>query len=117
MALQGKQDLPHSMDSRSGFEMVLLRMLAFTPAIEVEDFVEIIKSDMHNHMVEVGEMVSFAPAPVTAPVESAAVIEPISVIVEEPQENPEEKVDFFRSHERYVCRARARARARNRIVT
>jgi len=94
MALQGKQDLPHSMDSRSGFEMVLLRMLAFTPAIEVEDFVEIIKSDMHNHMVEVGEMVSFAPAPVTAPVESAAVIEPISVIVEEPQENPEEKVDF-----------------------
>ena len=94
MALQGKQDLPHSMDSRSGFEMVLLRMLAFTPAIEVEDFVEIIKSDMHNHLVEVGEMVTFAPAPVTAPVEPAAVIEPISVIVEEPQENPEEKVDF-----------------------
>jgi DNA polymerase-3 subunit gamma/tau len=94
MALQGKQDLPHSMDSRSGFEMVLLRMLAFTPAIEVEDFVEIIKSDMHNHLVEVGEMVTFAPAPVTASVEPAAVIEPISVIVEEPQENPEEKVDF-----------------------
>ena len=94
MALQGKQDLPHSMDSRSGFEMVLLRMLAFTPAIEVEDFVEIIKSDMHNHLVEVGEMVTFAPAPVTAPVEPAAVIEPISVIVEEPQENPAEKVDF-----------------------
>ena len=92
MALQGKQDLPHSMDSRSGFEMVLLRMLAFTPATEVEDFVEIIKSDMHNHMVEVGEMVTFAPAP--APVEPAAVIEPISVIVEEPQENTEEKVDF-----------------------
>ena len=94
MALQGKQDLPHSMDSRSGFEMVLLRMLAFTPAIEVEDFVEIIKSDMHNHLVEVGEMVTFAPAPVTVSVEPAAVIEPISVIVEEPQENPEEKVDF-----------------------
>ena len=94
MALQGKQDLPHSMDSRSGFEMVLLRMLAFTPAIEVEDFVEIIKSDMHNHLVEVGEMVTFAPAPVTAPVEPAAVIEPISVIVEEPQENPAKKVDF-----------------------
>lgn len=92
MALQGKQDLPHSMDSRSGFEMVLLRMLAFSPATEVEDFVEIIKSDMHNHMVEVGEMVTFAPAP--APVEPAAVIEPISVIVEEPQENTEEKVDF-----------------------
>ncbi|HAQ49268.1 MAG TPA: DNA polymerase III subunit gamma/tau [Glaciecola sp.] len=94
MALQGKQDLPHSMDSRSGFEMVLLRMLAFTPATEVEDFVEIIKSDMHNHMVEVGEMVTFAPAPDLAPVEPAAVIEPISVIVEEPQENTEEKVDF-----------------------
>ncbi|HAB79263.1 MAG TPA: DNA polymerase III subunit gamma/tau [Glaciecola sp.] len=94
MALQGKQDLPHSMDSRSGFEMVLLRMLAFTPATEVEDFVEIIKSDMHNHMVEVGEMVTFAPAPDLAPVEPAAVIEPISVIVGEPQENTEEKVDF-----------------------
>lgn len=94
MALQGKQDLPHSMDSRSGFEMVLLRMLAFTPATEVEDFVEIIKSDMHNHMVEVGEMVTFAPAPDLAPVEPAAVIEPISVIVEERQENTEEKVDF-----------------------
>jgi len=121
MALQGKQDLPHSMDSRSGFEMVLLRMLAFTPAIEVEDFVEIIKSDMHKHTVEVGEMVTFAQAPVAAaptpgvpqtpkiepiveePVsvvepaslpEPAPSIEPISVIVEKPEENPEEKVDF-----------------------
>ena len=145
MALQGKQDLPHSMDSRSGFEMVLLRMLAFTPAIEVEDFVEIIKSDMHNHLVEVGEMVTFAPAvdtvalndsvveptqesvsysepePVSeviatpkpevdvtpepvlysepiiessVSIEPAPAVEPISVIVEEPEENHEEKVDF-----------------------
>ena len=85
MALQGKQDLPHSMDSRSGFEMVLLRMLAFTPAIEVEDFVEIIKSDMHNHIVEVGEMVTFAPAPGLAPAPVEAVVEPAPL----PEPTPE----------------------------
>lgn len=33
MALQGKRDLPWAADPRSGFEMTLLRMLAFRPAM------------------------------------------------------------------------------------
>lgn len=33
MALNGKRDLPHAADPRSGFEMTLLRMLAFRPAL------------------------------------------------------------------------------------
>lgn len=137
MALQGKQDLPHSMDSRSGFEMVLLRMLAFTPATHVDDFIEIIKTDMQNHIAEVGEMITFAPAPVVAAaieakveteaeakimsevetathadnevepsITTAAIVSditvesveqappPISVIVPDPEEIPEENVDF-----------------------
>ena len=63
MALNGKQDLPHSMDGRSGFEMVLLRMLAFTPVTPIDGFVDIIKTDMQNHIAEVGEMVTFAAEP------------------------------------------------------
>jgi len=63
IALNGKQDLPHSMDGRAGFEMVLLRMLAFTPSTPIEDFVDIIKSDMQDHIAEVGEMITFATVP------------------------------------------------------
>ncbi|MEQ9464574.1 MAG: DNA polymerase III subunit gamma/tau, partial [Haliea sp.] len=33
MALNGKRDLPYAADPRSGFEMTLLRMLAFRPAL------------------------------------------------------------------------------------
>ncbi|TXS92961.1 DNA polymerase III subunit gamma/tau [Parahaliea maris] len=36
MAINGKRDLPLASDPRSGFEMILLRMLAFRPAIAVE---------------------------------------------------------------------------------
>ena len=119
MALNGKQDLPHSMDGRSGFEMVLLRMLAFTPATSIGGFVDIIKTDMQNYIAEVGEMVTFEAEPkavsseptlLEAPVieqepESTTkpiiesepvpepVNEPISVIVED-EENSAEKVDF-----------------------
>jgi DNA polymerase-3 subunit gamma/tau len=32
MALKGREDLPFALDARSGLEMTLLRMLAFTPA-------------------------------------------------------------------------------------
>src|SRR5690606_6982211 len=31
IALKGKEDMPYAPDARSGLEMVLLRMLAFTP--------------------------------------------------------------------------------------
>ena len=117
MALNGKQDLPHSMDSRSGFEMVLLRMLAFTPATSIDGFVDIIKTDMQNYIAEVGEMMTFTTEPeavspdlkvqlepsvtynslVSVDIEPnpapEPVNEPISVIVED-EDTSEEKVDF-----------------------
>ncbi|HAN28198.1 MAG TPA: hypothetical protein DCP75_10855 [Haliea salexigens] len=37
MALNGKRDLPHAADPRSGFEMTVLRMLAFRPALLPDD--------------------------------------------------------------------------------
>ncbi|MFV0278372.1 MAG: DNA polymerase III subunit gamma/tau [Parahaliea sp.] len=36
MAINGKRDLPLAADPRCGFEMILLRMLAFRPAVVVE---------------------------------------------------------------------------------
>ncbi len=36
MAINGKRDLPLAADPRSGFEMILLRMLAFRPAVVFE---------------------------------------------------------------------------------
>lgn len=44
VALQGKKDLPFAADGRSGLEMTLLRMLAFTPAplnVSLDDFAEL----------------------------------------------------------------------------
>src|SRR5690606_210688 len=32
LALKGREELPHALDARSGLEMTLLRILAFTPA-------------------------------------------------------------------------------------
>ena len=83
MALNGKQDLPHSMDGRSGFEMVLLRMLAFTPVTPIDGFVDIIKTDMQNHIAEVGEMVTFAAEPEVVSPEPTLVEAP--VIEQEPK--------------------------------
>lgn len=83
MALNGKQDLPHSMDGRSGFEMVLLRMLAFTPVTPIDGFVDIIKTDMQNHIAEVGEMVTFAAEPEVVSPEPTLVEAP--VIEQEPE--------------------------------
>jgi DNA polymerase-3 subunit gamma/tau len=37
IGLMGQRDLPYAPDPRSGLEMVLLRMLAFRPAVAVED--------------------------------------------------------------------------------
>jgi len=37
MALNGKRDLPHAADPRSGFEMTVLRMLAFRPLVLPDD--------------------------------------------------------------------------------
>ncbi|MEM9257315.1 MAG: DNA polymerase III subunit gamma/tau [Pseudomonadota bacterium] len=37
VALNGKRDLPLAVDARSGFEMVLLRMVAFRPALIIDE--------------------------------------------------------------------------------
>ena len=37
IGLIGQRDLPYSPDPRTGFEMILLRMLAFTPSTEAEE--------------------------------------------------------------------------------
>jgi len=77
IALIGRRDLPLSPDARNGFEMILLRMLAFRPA-NVEA-VNVTRSQMsapvqaqQNNQPQVQEK-SVAPAQVTAPVAAVSV--------------------------------------------
>ena len=52
LGLAGRRDLPHAPDPRSGFEMVLLRMLAFKPAGISELPKNAVKSTMSNQQAE-----------------------------------------------------------------
>jgi DNA polymerase-3 subunit gamma/tau len=40
MALNGKRDLPLAPDARKGFEMIMLRMLAFRPLAVIDERIE-----------------------------------------------------------------------------
>ncbi|HEY0286767.1 MAG TPA: DNA polymerase III subunit gamma/tau [Pseudomonas sp.] len=87
MGLIGRRDLPLAPDPRGGFEMVLLRMLAFRPA-DNEDAprqplksVGISPATVDSQKAVVG-VTSVAPAPVTQPV-SVPVAAPLPAPVEE----------------------------------
>ncbi|MFZ3153056.1 DNA polymerase III subunit gamma/tau [Pseudomonas sp.] len=79
MGLIGRRDLPLSPDPRSGFEMVLLRMLAFRPA------------DTHDAPRVALKPLGISQAtadPATNPVAGAATAAPVSVPVEIPPAPP-----------------------------
>ncbi|MBK5530586.1 DNA polymerase III subunit gamma/tau [Pseudomonas sp. TH06] len=103
MGLIGRRDLPLAPDPRGGFEMVLLRMLAFRPADTVDAPRQPLKPvgisqatvDSANSVAAAPEpapvvaaAVAPTPAPVPAPVVAPAPV-PEPVIAAEPQPAPE----------------------------
>lgn len=52
IGLTGQKDLPYAPDPKSGFEMVILRMLAFKPAVVESEAIEPVKLMPNNSEVE-----------------------------------------------------------------
>jgi len=82
IALNGKRDIGLAPDPRGGFEMILLRMLAFRPAAVIddslgpEDLQPVAQSNQPSAAVEVGTQAKKphkAPQPAVAPVEPTQV--------------------------------------------
>ncbi|NUU34760.1 DNA polymerase III subunit gamma/tau [Pseudomonas sp. C2B4] len=88
MGLIGRRDLPLAPDPRGGFEMVLLRMLAFRPADTADAPRQSLKP-VGISQATVDSAKSVAAAPVVAPVVAAAVapVEPAPVVA--PTQTPE----------------------------
>ncbi len=82
MGLIGRRDLPLAPDPRGGFEMVLLRMLAFRPA-DTPDAPRQPLKPVGISQATVDSANSVAAAPVVAPVVAAvaAPIEPVAAVV------------------------------------
>ncbi|WP_201189408.1 DNA polymerase III subunit gamma/tau [Pseudomonas fluorescens] len=79
MGLIGRRDLPLAPDPRGGFEMVLLRMLAFRPA-DTEDAPRQPLKPVGISQATVDSAKTVAAAPVVAPVVAAAVAPSASVV-------------------------------------
>jgi DNA polymerase-3 subunit gamma/tau len=100
IALNGKRDIGLAPDPRGGFEMTLLRMLAFRPAAVIdeslgpEDLQAVVQQEQPSAAVEVGTQAKKpheVPQPAVAPLESTPVesrpvrpapVEPIPVVPE-----------------------------------
>ena len=78
VGLNGKRDLPLSPDPRQGFEMILLRMIAFRPAVVLDDSIDSARMQEVANAVEVApeggpavkkrdEAMSVATPPASAP--------------------------------------------------
>ncbi|MFJ2540459.1 DNA polymerase III subunit gamma/tau [Pseudomonas sp. NPDC087614] len=95
MGLIGRRDLPLAPDPRGGFEMVLLRMLAFRPADTVDAPRQPLKP-VGISQATVDSANAVAAAPEAAPVVAAAIApapapapEPSPVIAPEPEPEPD----------------------------
>ncbi len=89
IALIGRRDLPLSPDARNGFEMIMLRMLAFRPAnIEVETVsspqTSVPAPVQQNNQSQTQEK-STAPAPVVRPTVESVVREPPAQEIVQPE--------------------------------
>ena len=84
MGLIGRRDLPLAPDPRGGFEMVLLRMLAFRPA-DTEDAPRQSLKPVGISQATVDSANSVAAAPVVAPAPVAPVVAPAPVPAAEPE--------------------------------
>lgn len=102
MGLIGRRDLPLAPDPRGGFEMVLLRMLAFRPADADNAPTQPLKSVGINpatvdSRTAVASSASAAPNPVTAPSPAPVVAKPAPVAVPDAQPakaKAEEEIDL-----------------------
>ncbi len=88
MGLIGRRDLPLAPDPRGGFEMVLLRMLAFRPADTADALRQPLKP-VGISQATVDSANSVAAAPVVAPVVAAAVAPVAAAPVAAPAPAPE----------------------------
>ncbi|MBV4477451.1 DNA polymerase III subunit gamma/tau [Pseudomonas botevensis] len=103
MGLIGRRDLPLAPDPRGGFEMVLLRMLAFRPADSADAPRQPLKPvgisqatvDSANSVAAapkaapvVAAVTAPAPAPVVAPEPAPAPVAPVAVAEPEPEPEP-----------------------------
>ncbi len=92
MGLIGRRDLPLAPDPRGGFEMVLLRMLAFRPADTADAPRQPLKPvGISQATVDSANSVAAAPKPapvVAAAVAPAAVAEPAAVAASMPEPEP-----------------------------
>ncbi|MCI0997797.1 DNA polymerase III subunit gamma/tau, partial [Pseudomonas corrugata] len=94
MGLIGRRDLPLAPDPRGGFEMVLLRMLAFRPADTADAPRQALKpvgisQATADSAKPVAAAPVVAPAAVSAPAAVAPVVEPAPAPVIEPEPIPE----------------------------
>ncbi|MGA3681841.1 DNA polymerase III subunit gamma/tau [Pseudomonas graminis] len=102
MGLIGRRDLPLAPDPRGGFEMVLLRMLAFRPADADNAPTQPLKSVGINpatvdSRTAVASSASAAPNPVTAPSPAPVIDKPAPVAVPDAQPakpKAEEEIDL-----------------------
>jgi DNA polymerase-3 subunit gamma/tau len=101
MGLIGRRDLPLAPDPRGGFEMVLLRMLAFRPADTAEAPRQPLKPvgisqatvDSAKSVAATPVVASVAAAPVTAQAPAPAPAAPVVVPEPEPEPMPEPVVE------------------------
>jgi DNA polymerase-3 subunit gamma/tau len=101
MGLIGRRDLPLAPDPRGGFEMVLLRMLAFRPADTAEAPRQPLKPvgisqatvDSAKPVAATPVVASVAAAPVTAQAPAPAPAAPVVVPEPEPEPMPEPVVE------------------------
>ncbi|WP_339544732.1 DNA polymerase III subunit gamma/tau [Pseudomonas sp. RA_35y_Pfl2_P32] len=105
MGLIGRRDLPLAPDPRGGFEMVLLRMLAFRPAdtpdaprqpLKPVGISQATVDSAHSvaGALPVAPVVAAAPVPAPAPVTPMVEPEPVVQIAPEPAAAVEEVVDL-----------------------
>ncbi|GAA5133436.1 DNA polymerase III subunit gamma/tau [Thalassotalea piscium] len=69
IALTGRKDMPYAADERSAFEMVLLRLLAFKPQVEVSQQSATVKPSSEVNFDESALPLTSINQPVEAPVE------------------------------------------------
>lgn len=78
IGVNGKRDLPYSPDARSGLQMTVLRMLAFSPAQPIDLDIEVLRQPESSSLPSFNELPDTPPTAVEpAPVANAEISAPV----------------------------------------